>query len=62
VLLQGSKVTRLLAREQIALPPAIDADRLKEHHAALDVLGQIANQVVGFADIQSFHNVRRFGD
>jgi hypothetical protein len=28
-------------REQIALPSAIDADRLKEHHAVLEVLGQI---------------------
>ena len=46
MLLQGD---RLLAREQIALPPAIDADRLKEHHAALDALGQIANEVVGKA-------------
>jgi hypothetical protein len=42
-------------REQIALPSAIDADRLKEHHAALDALGQIANEIVGTADIPSFH-------
>src|SRR5271165_1506244 len=32
----------------------INADRLEEHHAVLDALGQIANEVVGIADIPSF--------
>ena len=49
-------------REQIALPSAFDADRLKEHHAALDVLGPIEGEVVGFEDIPSFHNIHWFGD
>ena len=57
----ASKVIAYLC-EQIALPSAIDADRLKEHHAALDVLSQIANEVVGFVDIPSFPNVRRIAD
>jgi len=41
-------------REQIALPSTINADRLEEHHAVLDALGQIANEFVGIADIPSF--------
>ena len=33
--------------------------RFKEYHAAFDASGQFANEVVVFAGIPSFHNVRR---
>ena len=62
-LAHNSASTRLLLTcASRSRPSAIGADRLKEHHAALDTLGQIANEVVGIADIPSFHNMHWFGD